>query len=327
MRAALLLLLALCAALSAAFTVTPFCMGGSSKPFSLAAADQVDVWYVEAPVFETQYGTLTRQPCIFLAHGSAGSLFGYLHAYHCALAFFDRTTGQNWTVEYDAYSGVPNATFPMLRKNESGAPEIVWFNGGSVCVKPFYNESYWKIKQTPVATINGTVFNAFWSFIVKYNATLPVYQLWNVYPSYNASLTTDALASTQDCFEFVWDSFRWFLYAGVEFYSGLAPQRDFINLYSSSLQAVNMSDPGEAADVMEFYTLLHSMNVTTVTDFLALILKMEPYDKFVYVNDTYYRLSFVFPYFAIRYDTWWPLQPSPGPWYTPPPVALAHVKQ
>lgn len=83
-----------------------------------------------------------------------------------------------------------------------------------------------------------------------------------------------------------------------------------------------MSDPGEAADVMQFYTTLHSMNVTTVTDFIELLLKVEPIDKFIYVNDTYYRLSFVFPYFAIRYDVWWPLQPSPGPWYTSPPRPL-----
>lgn len=269
---------------------------------------------------------MVRAPCrLFQLHNAhlLGPLFGYVHAYHCALIFFDRTTKQNWTVEYDAYSGVPNATFPELRKNESGATEITWFNGGSVCVKPLYNATYWSIKQTPVATINGTVFNAYYSFIVKYNVTLPVYQLWNVYPSYNSSLYTDASVSTQDCFEFVWDSFRWFLWAGVEFYSGISPARDFINLYSATPQLVNMSDPGEAADVLQFYLTLHSVNVSSLNAFFDLLMKLEPIDKFVYVNNSYYRLSMVFPYFAIRYDTWWPLEPSPGPWYTTPPRALS----
>ena len=112
----------------------------------------------------------------------------------------------------------------------------------------------------------------------------------------------------------MWDSFRWFLWAGVEFYSNISPARDFINLYSLTPQPVNMSDPGEAADVMQFYHTLKSSNASTVTDFLQLLLKIEPIDKFVFVENVYYRLSFVFPYFAIRYDTWWPLQPSPGPW-------------
>lgn len=240
---------------------------------------------------------------------------GYVHAYHCALAFFDRTSGQNWTVEYDAYSGVPNATFPEMQKdNATGDTTLVWFNNGSVCVRPFYNESYWKIGQTPVATINGTIFNAFWPWIEKYNVTLPTYQLWNVYPAYNSSLDTGASVNTQDCFEFVWDSFRWLLYVGVQFYDKIAPARDFINLYSLTPQLVNMSDPGEASDVMQFYSQLESEKVSTVTDFVMLLIKMAPYDKFIYVNDEYYKLSFVFPYFAIRYDVWWPLQPSAGPW-------------
>lgn len=59
----LLPLLALGISLASAYTISSFCVGGTETAWSVAASDQIDVWYVEAPVFESEYGTNRSSSC------------------------------------------------------------------------------------------------------------------------------------------------------------------------------------------------------------------------------------------------------------------------
>jgi hypothetical protein len=52
-----------------------FCMNGvPPKTIAVNASDQIDVWYLEAPVFE----------------GTIGPVFQYVNGYHTGIGFYDR---------------------------------------------------------------------------------------------------------------------------------------------------------------------------------------------------------------------------------------------
>ncbi|EFA74769.1 hypothetical protein PPL_11801 [Heterostelium album PN500] len=125
--------------------------------------DIIDVYYMQAPIFESVYG----------------DIFGKLGGYHSALGFFNLNTKINYTAEYDAFFEVANGTFPNVVDNNNGTKDLVWCNAGITCAFPAINTTYWDPKffstasMTFMTSINGSVFNKFSPWMLSYNNTNP----------------------------------------------------------------------------------------------------------------------------------------------------------
>jgi len=262
-----------------------FCEGGllaANYPV-LSSNDLLDVWYLEAPVFEGNYGPL----------------FGYVGGFHVAIGFRDRNSGINYTIDYQAYAEVVNATIPWIVQLPNGTQELYWNNRGAICVRPFINDTYWSHKMTFMTTISGNMFNQYLQWIQPYNVTNSVYEVWTVYPSWTA--TTPWFQST-DCDTFAWDTWRFLYNLGATYDPDLVARHTRVCLYTQEPQLVNLTDPVWRSKVFDFYAQFHQKNASTITDIIKILLDVVELDKFVYYHGNYYQVTFELPFFAIRYD-------------------------
>ena len=118
----------------------------------------------------------------------------------------NRTTGINYTVEYDAMSEVPNATFPFIMTYPNGSEYLKWYNGGGICVSQGVNDTYYNHKRTFVSVINGTIFNQFINWLPQDNKTYNHYETWCVFNKWNGA-DSRAFINSSTCVDFNWRGF------------------------------------------------------------------------------------------------------------------------
>eukprot|EP01132_Coremiostelium_polycephalum_P002854 gene2854-3546_t len=255
------------------------------RPFDTVDDDDViDVYYLQAPLFE----------------GMFGDLFGKLGGYHSAVGFYDRTTGINYTAEYDAYFEVANGTFPNVL-NTNGSKELLWCNAGILCTFPYINETYWDpahfstASKTYMATINGALFNKFNSWMVNYNETFPIYQTWTIWDQFGKN---NFLQSTT-CDDFTSAAFDFLHTVGVNYNCSTIFKRDFLNLYSEKPVPVDWET--EQDSIMKFYEVFDFKTGGSIMQLIKKLFSVIGLKKYIYVNGDYYRLSLNYPFIDLRY--------------------------
>lgn len=262
---------------------THFCVGGALFDH-VNPDDVIDVSYGEAPVFKAKFGPL----------------LAIFKLYHTGVLFQNRNTGLNYTVEFCAVFGVPNATIPWIVDDE-----IVWCDEGAICTKPFIDYDYWRVggQITPMTTISGAQFNRFIDWLKPANETLTTYELWNIFEHWDG-LKSPAHFRAQTCAESVW------IFLGALRNMGavidmerIKPKHSFINLYSSKPQLVDTLDPENQAKIHAFYEGLQWAGKSDAEK-IELFIKFLSSDKYVLHDNKYYLLSPMnFPYFGTHYAT------------------------
>jgi len=252
----------------------------------------LQVWYLEAPVFE----------------GYFGPLFGYLDMFHSAFGILDLTTGINYTVEYDAMQEVPNATFPFVFTYPNGSEYLQWFNGGGICVSQGVNDTYYNHKKTLISVINGTQFNSFINWLPSDNNTYNHYETWCVYNKWDGT-DSKAFIASSTCVDFNWRGFGKLYELGAKFNYDTHPRRDFINLYAGGIKEVNYWDPLWNTKIIKFYKDLYVYSAKSISEMILWLIEDIFDDKFVYSGGKYYLLDpFHYPFLGVEYR----YDPLPG---------------
>eukprot|EP01133_Synstelium_polycarpum_P001182 gene1182-1359_t len=114
--------------------------------------DTIEVFYVEAPLMEAEYG---NQLAIF-------------NMFHAALLFKSTTTNETVIAEYDAAPSVASTIIPNI-DNSTGTPQIVWYTEGITVIKG-YNATYWSGRSF-MMLITGDIYQKFICWVPAYNAT------------------------------------------------------------------------------------------------------------------------------------------------------------
>ncbi len=238
-----------------------------------------------------------------------------------------RTSGGNWTIDYEAVAEVLNATLPHVLPpdSENGTARLYWNNGGAVCAQPSINESYWTHKKTYMTSVSGSMFNRYMAWVQQYNATHTTYELWSVYEAFDTP-SSAAYMSSQDCDSFAWDSWGALSALGAVFSPHLVARHDRVCLYSAAPQLVDAADAATYQKLLAFYGAFHKRNASTLVTVLDVLLQLTTIDKFVYYRGQYYLLQMHAPFIALRYDPDAlpvPVMPSPSP--APAAAHAAHA--
>ncbi|EGC31548.1 hypothetical protein DICPUDRAFT_50132 [Dictyostelium purpureum] len=246
--------------------------------------DVIDVYYLQAPIFE----------------GMFGNFFGRLGGYHSAVGFYDITTGQNYTAEYDAYYEVGNGTLPNII-DVNGTKEILWCNAGILCSIPFVNETYWDPKyfstasKTFMATINGTQLNQYIEWMESYNTTNPIYQTWDVWNNYGK----DLYVPSTTCDDFTAASFDFLYTAGARYNCSTVFKRDYVNLFSEKPEPVVFTEHRD--EIIRFYESLMDRS-GSILDIIERIIGIVGLNKYLYYQGDYYLLKLNWPFMGVKYD-------------------------
>lgn len=260
-------------------------------------SDNVDIYYMEAPVFELEFG----------------NELGDLHLYHGAVGFMDTTNNQNYSVEFDAFYEVANATFPWIVEPEdgNGDTDLIWCNKGVICWNNNINFTYYdpilypSAQVTKVGSANGTTMNKFVDWIPHANNTYMDYQTFRLQ---SAPGNSTPFFDSQTCVDFVWEAFQRLSDLGAEFNRTVQPKRDNINLYTQNmpLSPVNHSDPVVWNDIVEFYRNFQFNSSGSTLDIVVQLLERLPgliFDHhYLYINQSYYQVDLSYPYLGIEYD-------------------------
>lgn len=174
-----------------------FCPTGSPIPV-LKDDDVIDVFRLQAPVWEFKYG----------------DLLGHLKIMHDAIGFRSALTGKNYTMEWYELFQLGNCTFPHLRP-EMNAP--FWCNQGAACFFEGIDDNHWKENGTlvQVATISGNTFNKMAKWVKQDNETGIYYETWTVQASPEKGAET--WFESYDCSKFVLRTYKKLAELGAEF--------------------------------------------------------------------------------------------------------------
>eukprot|EP01133_Synstelium_polycarpum_P010878 gene10878-12674_t len=255
----------------------------------------LDVYYLQAPIFEGVYG----------------DLFGELGGYHAAIGFYDITSGLNYTAEYDAFFEVANGTFPNIIEN-NGTKDILWCNKGILCSFPAINNTYWDPKffssasKTYMTTINGTVFNNFNQWMVGYNDTNPNYQTFDLWNNFGESL----FIQSNTCDDFAVAGFDYLASQGAFFDCDIVFKRDYINLYTEKPIPVDYET--EKDHIIKYYSAFNIHKGESILEIIENLFSIVGLKKYVYIQGNYYQLNMNFPFVDIRYE-YAPLPGCPAP--------------
>ncbi|PNI81339.1 CLN5 isoform 5 [Pan troglodytes] len=174
-----------------------FCPTGSPIPV-MEGDDDIEVFRLQAPVWEFKYGDLLE----------------HLKIMHDAIGFRSTLTGKNYTMEWYELFQLGNCTFPHLRP-EMDAP--FWCNQGAACFFEGIDDVHWKENGTlvQVATISGNMFNQMAKWVKQDNETGIYYETWNVKASPEKGAET--WFDSYDCSKFVLRTFNKLAEFGAEF--------------------------------------------------------------------------------------------------------------
>ncbi|KAK1170066.1 ceroid-lipofuscinosis neuronal protein 5 [Acipenser oxyrinchus oxyrinchus] len=276
--------------------VYQFCPTGSpdgSIPV-MKDADFIEVFRLQAPVWEFKYG----------------GLLGRFHIMHDAIGFRSTLSGRNYTMEWYELFQLGNCTFPHLRA-EAEAP--FWCNQGAACFFEEIDDQHWKQNGTleKVSEMTGAQFNEMAKWIREDNETGIYYETWTVQtdPGPNPAVWFDSY----DCSQFVHRTYRKLADMGVSFTSQLQTNYTRIFLYSGEPSFVGndttifgaAGNKTVASDIKRFYQPFRPPQSTK--DFLISLL--EIYERvvleksfYLYYNYEYWHLPMKPPYIRITYE-------------------------
>jgi hypothetical protein len=287
----LLLLYFVSCSFATAIPTFVFCQKGVNVSEAYAKpGDKLQIYYMQAPAFE----------------GFFGNLFKYLGIFHCAFGVVNLSSGQNFTIEYDAVNEVLNATLPVITENADGSTNLTWYDKGGVCVSKVLNETYYNAGFQFVTQVNGSVFNAFLDWSARDNQTFKEYQLittlsswpesWNPRANFSASINSST------CYDFNWRGMDFLLQSGAKLDYSEPMKHDFIATISAPPREVDYNDAFWRPQIDKFYKALrHSLHVS-VEEWLLLLEDLVLGSKFVHANQKYYVIDPVYsPYFVRKY--------------------------
>jgi len=263
--------------------------------------DEVELWYLVAPLLETD----------------VGKLLATLNLYHGAVAFINKRTGFNITINYDAFDFFRSSLFPIFVTYPNGTKGLEWVDGGGSFIYMSINESYWISYQYKLATMNGSVYNSYISqWNSQVNSTHPFYSMIGVTSGPNGT----TYLPSYDCFDFSWQTFNYLYQMGAQFNYSQFPYRDTTTMYATSpptkVTSLYYSDPRVRNEIIEFYEILEvQLSGISWTSFILTILEAFEGKFYFYYQTDYYQVSLQYPFFGL--DWFW--DPLPGqPNFSPP---------
>ncbi|KAK6485761.1 ceroid-lipofuscinosis neuronal protein 5 [Huso huso] len=254
-------------------------------------ADVIEVFRLQAPVWEFKYG----------------GLLGRFHIMHDAIEFRSTLTGRNYTMEWYELFQLGNCTFPHLRAE---AEALFWCNQGAACFSEEIDDQHWKQNGTleKVSEMTGAQFNEMAKWIREDNETGIYYETWTVQtdPSPNPAVWFDSY----DCSQFVHRTYRKLADMGVSFTSQLQTNCTRIFLYSREPTFLGndttiFGAAGEKtvfSDIKRFYHPFRPYQ--SIKDFLLEIYERVVLEKsfYLYYNYEYWHLPMKPPYIRITYE-------------------------
>merc|ERR1711916_350056 len=264
-----------------------FCHNGINISEAMAKpTDMVEFYYMQAPAFE----------------GFFGNLFKYLGAFHTAFGGINKSSGQNFTIEYDAMDEVLNATLPFITKNPDGSTNLTWYDGGGICVAPVLNRTYYSQGFQYVTTVNGSVFNDFLRWTTVDNQTYSEYELMYAMDHWKGPLNSTYWVNSSTCYDFNWRGMDFLYKNGAKLNYSEPMKHDFMALLTSPPQEVDYNDPVWHEKITAFYKALHVNLHDSWVEWLLFLEDLVLGDKFLHANGRYYWMSPMHkPYFKRDY--------------------------
>jgi len=284
----------------------PFCQfefdycSERSPPYAQKSTDVINLYYVQAPVFQMKFGPI----------------LGWFHLFHSGIVFRNTRTDEEWALTYDAVFEVLNATVPYVEVDpKTGAKELIWCDLGAFCWESPVNNSYWSEQFTLVGSMTGSQFNQLQTWTKTANDTYLYYELWNVMHNWH-NASSPMLIESFTCHD---GALNAVLPAAAHFgahldHTAKTPplKRDFMNLYSAAPTPVDTNDPQVMADIIAFYERLQTNGRSwehVLKELVMMILK----DKFVHSHGKYYKIHPREPWLAYHYAAsrpWWGPEPE-----------------
>jgi hypothetical protein len=217
---------------------------GAPLPPPIPETDTVELWILQAPVWEFLKGV--------------GNITMKIHLIHTAIGVVHKETGDEFVYEFEGVYESPNATFPYIINNSSapGGKEVKWCNDGAVCFSNKIDWPYYLETKELVAVTNGTIFNKMFAWLPVENDTNSVtYYTFGVYPGWNDNGNNNAYLTSYTCDDFAWRALGLLTTWGVQFYNNTKSlKRDYLNFYvSAPPQPVNQFNGSTYQSIASFY--------------------------------------------------------------------------
>ncbi|XP_063300758.1 ceroid-lipofuscinosis neuronal protein 5 isoform X1 [Pelobates fuscus] len=277
----------------ARYTFCPSGFENGSIP-KMKDEDLIDVYRLQAPVWEFKYG----------------DLLGHFKIMHDAVGFRSSITGKNYTAEWYELFQLGNCTFPHLRPN---VEEPFWCNQGAACFYEGIDDEHWKSNGTlvPVARMSGAMFNQMSKWLKEDNDTGIYYETWTVQEPTRAK--PRVWFESYDCSKFVLRTYQKIWELGATFNKEIQTNYTRIFLYSGEpVYLGNVSsifgphgNTSLAEDIRMFYTPFRPPH--SFKEFLISILAI--YDEvvlhktfYLFYNFEYWYLPMEYPYIKLTYE-------------------------
>jgi len=243
--------------------------------------DKVEVIYLLCPLLEEDFG----------------NWLGYLGLHHGAIAFRNLRTGNEITINYDAFDFIRSSVFPVVVNYPNGTQDLDWINGGASFVYQGINETYWTTAQYVVSVINGTLFNNYLSkFNSQINGTYPYYNMFSIVEEFGAK----PYIGSWDCFDFVWSSFNFLYESGASLNYSLSLPRNFANIYSTmpiDYTDLYNNDPSVRQQIIEFFEFIQANDdELTIGEFFDTLFDLFDGEFYVRHSTQYWKTKLHFPY-------------------------------
>ncbi|EFA79252.1 hypothetical protein PPL_07670 [Heterostelium album PN500] len=249
-----------------------FILSSSSEVGAFDYDEDIEVYYVEAPLLKAMFGDLLEN----------------FKAFHSGVYFYATESKESFTLDYVASPSILGAVFPQVNETTQ---DIIWMSNGIVQFNTDFNQSYWSSGQQYIMTVNGETFAKYLCWAELYNQTNPFYNLFEV----RDNVTLELYLSSSICNDFVWATFEALYNLGGEIPEATTtpPSRDFITLYVTK-EPYAITDPEDPAtwdQLMSFYEKMQLQPNETAIQFVSSLVQAFSGNFYYYRSQVYYNLS------------------------------------
>jgi hypothetical protein len=187
---------------------------------------------------------------------------------------------------------------PVVHKSANGSRSLEWYSAGAAYCYKGIHPNYWT--ATPVATVNGTAYNAYLQqFLIPFNSTWPYYEMFNVKNGNNGSVVLES----RECFDFVLRTFNFFNIIGANVHGTI--KRNLVYwVADGSVQLADTTDPKVWNEIVDFYEMLelHWGSISSFTELLKLLGQLLLGERFyLHVGNQYYQFKLEWPVLDVYY--------------------------
>ncbi|KNC48040.1 ceroid-lipofuscinosis neuronal protein 5 [Thecamonas trahens ATCC 50062] len=215
---------------------------GVPLPAPISDDDTVDVWVLQAPVWEfiPLLGNITKE----------------LKLIHTAIGLVVNSTGAEYSFEAEGLFESPNASFPYIVTNASApnGKELIQCDAGGVCWDAGIDWDYYTEDKIKLGTINGTVFNKLMKWIPMDNDTYSItYETFRVMSEWDNG-DGKVYFESYTCDDYAWRVLGLLKTWGADF-ADVAPARVYLNFYvgDNAPTKVDQNDPASMAKVIDYF--------------------------------------------------------------------------